>query len=210
MRSGRKTAAKMGYSRRYFSTAASPPFFKNGIALGGGNRVSITASPFYHRPKHRTTALTRHRRRHRVVVLRAQRVVDLDFLRELLDGQPGQAPAAELLRRRRVHFRVAGGRQDLLADVQHTAGYVQVVVRDQVAAHLARPPDALLERRTCNQSGRGQVTSGLRVRPGIGPRRFVRPDPVRTKALATDVSRLDAGVRDARPARLGNVRADPD
>lgn len=168
MRSGRsrKTAAKTGYSRRLrpgrrlFSTTGLPP------------------------PPSVASTLTRHRRRHRVVVLRAQRVVDLDFLRELLDGQSGQAPTAELLRRRSVHLHVAGGRQDLLADVQHAAGYVQVVVRDQVAAHLARPPDALLERRTCNQFGRGSGNVG-----------FPRPSRLRSKTLCPDRSSPDKSLR---------------
>lgn len=97
--------------------------------------------------------LTRHWRRDRVVVLRAQRVVHFDFFRKLLDGEPGQTAATELFRRRRVHLRVARSRQDLLADVQHAARDVQVVVRDQIAADFAGPPDALFERRTWVRTG---------------------------------------------------------
>lgn len=89
--------------------------------------------------------LTRHRCRDRVVVLSAQRVVYFDFFREFLYGQTGQAAAAEFFRRRRVHLHVARCRQYLFADVQHAAGYVHVVVRDQIAAHFARSTDALFE-----------------------------------------------------------------
>lgn len=96
-----------------------------------------------------TTALTGHRRRDRVVVLRAQRVVDFDLLRELLDGEAGQAAAAEFFRRRRVHLHVAGDRENLFADVQHAAGDVQIVVRDEIAAHLSGAPDALLQPGAC-------------------------------------------------------------
>lgn len=96
--------------------------------------------------------LTRHRRRDRVVVLRAERVVYFDFFRKLLDGETGQTAAAEFFRRRRVHLHVARGCQYLLADVQHAAGNVQVIVRNEIAAHFARPSDALLERRACKQT----------------------------------------------------------
>lgn len=95
--------------------------------------------------------LTRHGRRDRVVVLRAERVVYFDFLREFLNGETGQTAAAEFFCRRRVHLHVARGCQDLFADVQHAAGNVQVIVCNEIAAHFSCPSDAFLERRACRQ-----------------------------------------------------------
>lgn len=96
--------------------------------------------------------LTRDWCRDRVVVLCAQRIVHFDFFRELLDGESGQTSAAELLCRRRVYLHVASSRQNLFADVQHPAGYVQVIVRHEVATHFTRSSDAFFQRSACAHS----------------------------------------------------------